>query len=637
MKAIKLIAAAAAALGLLASCQQQEAESLNNQEELVPVSLTASFSTVETKVSYTETTTGGIKLQPAWKVGDEVIGFDGVNNTYTFTVSEVDATTGVATLDGACPASCTLHLIYLCGATKENITDGSLNVSYANQAGTGSADNVYTMPAVMLADGTVTSGSGDFHFSNAGAIIGISAVKGVPNGTTVTKVTVSGDNLSAATIALDGSQKLKLTVAAKTDDAISTAALSGVTVEDADGKLSTPVLIAVPAGAKVSKVTVAAGGKDYSFNLGSAVEFAAGKYPYINGSSGQSFTEDTVPVTGLSFDLSSKEMNVGDEFTATVTVTPAEATGYTVTWTSSDPSVATVDENGKVKAVGEGTATITAKCGDKTATFTVTVAPAGSVPIKAMYHGSDSTTIYWATQNLSISDSGKKSWKGSNSSAVKVPGTTEEVKVGDFFQWAAHAGYCGNDTDADKGLLVYVSFTNAGCGDSDNINVKSGKQFDVASAPYSSGSAFDNTYSYTSNTTLVETDDVAHIILGGKWRMPTSAEFKAMREATYWAWDSTDQGYYVFKPGQGTSGAANGRGTLTTDDKTKALLFFPAAGNCNLGSFGSVGISGYYWYSSLYLDTYFNESACNLYFDNSMVTPSNYYRYYGRSVRPVSE
>ncbi len=45
----------------------------------------------------------------------------------------------------------------------------------------------------------------------------------------------------------------------------------------------------------------------------------------------------------------------------------------TVTWASSNESVATVDANGVVTGVAEGTATITAKCGDWTATLEITV------------------------------------------------------------------------------------------------------------------------------------------------------------------------------------------------------------------------------------------------------------------------
>ena len=64
------------------------------------------------------------------------------------------------------------------------------------------------------------------------------------------------------------------------------------------------------------------------------------------------------------------------DVTLTATVKPDDATDKTVTWTSSNPAVATVDANGKVHAVAVGTATITAQAGDKTATCVVTVTDA---------------------------------------------------------------------------------------------------------------------------------------------------------------------------------------------------------------------------------------------------------------------
>ena len=61
------------------------------------------------------------------------------------------------------------------------------------------------------------------------------------------------------------------------------------------------------------------------------------------------------------------------DVTLTVIVLPEDATDKTVTWTSSNPAVATVNANGTVHAVAPGEATITATAGDKTATCKVTV------------------------------------------------------------------------------------------------------------------------------------------------------------------------------------------------------------------------------------------------------------------------
>lgn len=66
-------------------------------------------------------------------------------------------------------------------------------------------------------------------------------------------------------------------------------------------------------------------------------------------------------------------MKVGDELQLTSTTHPA---GQQVSWSSSDNAVATVDANGMVKAVAAGNATITAKCGELTATCAVTVVEA---------------------------------------------------------------------------------------------------------------------------------------------------------------------------------------------------------------------------------------------------------------------
>ena len=62
------------------------------------------------------------------------------------------------------------------------------------------------------------------------------------------------------------------------------------------------------------------------------------------------------------------------------TVLPAEATGWTITWTSSDETVAAVDENGLVTAVAEGQAVITAAIDEIKAECTVTVEKYNSAP-----------------------------------------------------------------------------------------------------------------------------------------------------------------------------------------------------------------------------------------------------------------
>ena len=84
----------------------------------------------------------------------------------------------------------------------------------------------------------------------------------------------------------------------------------------------------------------------------------------------------TVSVTSVTLDKTSLALDVGGSDTLTATVEPDNATTKTVTWSTSDKNVATVDQNGNVKAVGAGKATITATTADGSgvsATCTVTV------------------------------------------------------------------------------------------------------------------------------------------------------------------------------------------------------------------------------------------------------------------------
>ena len=83
--------------------------------------------------------------------------------------------------------------------------------------------------------------------------------------------------------------------------------------------------------------------------------------------------KNVVAVESITLDKSSLELTEGETATIIATVKPDNATNKTVTWSSSNASVASVDANGTVTAVAEGSATITAKAGDKTATCTVTV------------------------------------------------------------------------------------------------------------------------------------------------------------------------------------------------------------------------------------------------------------------------
>lgn len=104
-------------------------------------------------------------------------------------------------------------------------------------------------------------------------------------------------------------------------------------------------------------------------------------------------TAKTVPVESVTLDKTTLELEVEGTATLTATVKPDNATDKTVTWTSSDATVATVDNTGKVTAVKKGTATITAKAGDKSATCTVNVKEKSPVAVESITVTPATTTL----------------------------------------------------------------------------------------------------------------------------------------------------------------------------------------------------------------------------------------------------
>lgn len=106
-----------------------------------------------------------------------------------------------------------------------------------------------------------------------------------------------------------------------------------------------------------------------------ALKTGSGSFVITAGSLSQTVSVTvTNPAQKVELNKTSLSFTVGDASTKlSATVSPADADDTTVSWTSSDSSIATV-KDGVVTPLKAGTATITATCGDKTATCAVTVA-----------------------------------------------------------------------------------------------------------------------------------------------------------------------------------------------------------------------------------------------------------------------
>lgn len=112
---------------------------------------------------------------------------------------------------------------------------------------------------------------------------------------------------------------------------------------------------------------------------GLVTAFAEGKTTITANASGKTATcvvtvsKKPVAVTSITLDKTAISLLKGESETLVATIKPDDATIQTVSWTSSDSGVASVDAKGKVTANAHGTATIIAKAGDQQATCDVTV------------------------------------------------------------------------------------------------------------------------------------------------------------------------------------------------------------------------------------------------------------------------
>lgn len=101
-------------------------------------------------------------------------------------------------------------------------------------------------------------------------------------------------------------------------------------------------------------------------------------YTYLPKNQTASFTiVKAVPVTGISVSPTQINLFKGDEYSLSAIITPSNATIKDVVWSSDNPTIASVDDEGKVTGVSEGSTNIKVKTvdGEKVATCYVTVSP----------------------------------------------------------------------------------------------------------------------------------------------------------------------------------------------------------------------------------------------------------------------
>jgi len=381
---------------------------------------------------------------------------------------------------------------------------------------------------------------------------------------------------------------------------------------------------------------------------------------------------DFQPVTGITLSQTSLSLSLPNNTTKTLTATvsPTNATNKNVTWSSSNTSVATVDQSGKVTAVAAGSCTITATAEDgsgvkatcavtvtqlvtsitlsqtsltltlpnnKTQTLTATVTPTNATN-KSVTWSSSSTSI------ATVDQAGKVTAVAAGSCTISCTATdgsgvkaTCAVTVND----PTH-GYTNGHEWVDLGLPSGTLWATCNIGASSpeaygnyyawgETSTKSTYTWDnYKYGTYKNITKYklSNEYYTGDNKTVLDSaDDAATANWGSSWQMPSLTQLKELVNSSYTTTEWTTKNSV--------------KGLLIKSKSNGNTLFLPAAGYRNT-TLDSDGSSGWYWSYNLNTSVTYSgsapifASAQNLYFySTTIIFDNSGTRCCGEPIRPV--
>ena len=186
---------------------------------------------------------------------------------------------------------------------------------------------------------------------------------------------------------------------------------------------------------------------------------------------------------------------------------------------------------------------------------------------------------------------------------------------GDYFAWGETKGYDSGKTNFSWGTYKWMQEGQSNWQHITKYTYPDGETEGI----WYDGDTFVGDGQTRLSLSQSSPDDAARANWGGSWRMPTGEEWTWLLNNCTWKW-TTENGVY---------------GRKVTSNTTGNTIFLPAAGD-RLGTTLAIADSfGDYWSSSL--GTRYSYYALGVHFSWEFVYNTYYDRYYGKSVRPVSE
>ncbi len=237
----------------------------------------------------------------------------------------------------------------------------------------------------------------------------------------------------------------------------------------------------------------------------------------------------SVPVSGVSVTPATLALTVGASQQLTAAVTPANATNKSVTWTSGNTAIATVNGSGMVNAIAGGTTTITATTvdGKKTSSSVVTVSSASVAVTGASISPGTIPLTTGSTYQLSAvitpdnATNKNVTWKSGNPAVATITATGLVTAVGPGSSTITLTTVDGSKTAT---ALVAVNATALGAVELDDANKGTAvNQFNYSGAAWTHGTNASSSYLYeTVSYSNASTDYTTLSFVGNKVEFYTS-------------------------------------------------------------------------------------------------------------------
>ena len=366
-------------------------------------------------------------------------------------------------------------------ATKRDVTWSSSDTSVATVSDTG------VVSAVKAGSATITATTAEGGFK-ATCNVKVSAPS------------VTGVSLDRSEASLKVGESVALSATVSPSDASN----RNVTWSSSDSSVASVDGSGVVSAAKAGKATITVTTEDGGFKASCTVTVAA------------------PGVSGVSLDQNDVSLSVGESVTLSATVSPDNASDRSVSWSSSDSSVATVSDKGAVKAVGGGTATITVTTNDGgysascTARVSKPVIEVTGVSLDADDVSLSVGESFGLTATVKPSDAADKgvSWSSSDSSVASVNGSGSVVAKG---KGTATIIVTTDDGGYSASCTVRVSQPVSGVSlDASDVTLNAGEGFGLV-ASVSPSNANDKGVSWdSSDSSVASVDGSGSVVAKGK-------------------------------------------------------------------------------------------------------------------------